>query len=126
MTCNSPRRRSVHFGVNLLIEEALSQDVKLSVLLPDGVRSHKLELLQGKLVKLVLDFPDVGLLQFGYRLPGGGLLLRGLPQVGLLACGRFRESISQTADMNSSPDRRRRRRDVRRQGYLTCRALWLP
>lgn len=59
--------------------------MEFAVLLPDGVCSHELELLQGKLIKLVLHLPDVGLLQFGGGLLGGGFLLRGLPQVGFLS-----------------------------------------
>lgn len=90
MICDGPGldpvRPSVDLGVNLLVEVALGQDVELAILLPDGVRSHKLELLQGKLIKLVLHLPDVGLLQLGRGLLGGGLFLRRLPQVGLLPC----------------------------------------
>lgn len=76
---------SVDLGVNLLIKKALGQNVEFAVFLPHGVCSHKLELLQGKLVKLALHLPDVGLLQLGGGLLGGGFLLCGLPQVGLLS-----------------------------------------
>lgn len=82
----SPRSRpgaSVHFGVNLFIEEVLPEDVKLPVLFSDGVGTHKLKLLLSKLVKVVLHFPDVGLLQLGCGLFGGGLFFSGLPQVRL-------------------------------------------
>ena len=75
----------VHFGVDLLIEEALGQDKKFSILFPDSVGTHKLKLFKGKLVKLVFDFPDVGQLQFGYCLFGGGLLLGGLSQMRFLS-----------------------------------------
>lgn len=68
---------SAHFGVDLFIEEALRQDVKLAALLP--------ELFKCKLVKVILHSPDVGLLQLGDRLFGGGFLLGGLSQVGLLS-----------------------------------------
>lgn len=71
-------RTSVHFGVDLFVEEALCQHIKFSVLLPDGMGAHKLELFERKLIKLVLHLPDVGLLQFGNGLFGGGLLLSGL------------------------------------------------
>lgn len=76
---------SVHFGVDLFIEEALSQDVKFPILFPDGVGTDKLKLFECKLVKLVFDFPDVGLLQLGYCLFGQRLLFCGLPQMGLLS-----------------------------------------
>lgn len=87
----------VHFGVNLFIEEALSQHVKFSILLPDCVSTHKLKLFECELVKLIFNFPDVGLLQLGYCLFGGGLLFGGLAQVGLLSwrnIRRFNESVS--------------------------------
>lgn len=120
MTCDSPVldlvRPSVDLGVNLLVEEALGQDVELAVLLPDGVCSHKLELLQGKLIKLVLHLPDVGLLQLGRGLLGGGLLLRGLPQVGLLPYSAERVSkVDRGSEVggNAAP-------------HLSCRAPWRP
>ena len=49
---------SVGFGVYLLIEEVLGKQIEFPVFLSDGVRSDKLELLQGKLVELVLHLPD--------------------------------------------------------------------
>lgn len=55
----------VHFGVDLFIEEALGQYIKFSVLFPDSVGTYKLKLFKRKLIKLIFDFPDVGLLQFG-------------------------------------------------------------
>lgn len=76
----------VCFGVDLLIEEVLSQQVEFPVLLPDGVSPDKLELLQGKLVELVLHLPDGGLLQLGAGFLGGRLLLTCLPKVGFLPC----------------------------------------
>lgn len=88
---------SVHFGINLFIEEALSQDIKFSILFPDSVGTHKLKLFECKLIKLILDFPDVGLLQLGYCLSGGGLLFSGLSQMGLLSwrkIRRFNESVN--------------------------------
>ena len=78
---------SLVLGVDLLIEEVLGQQVQLAVLLAYGVSADELELLQGELVELVLHLPDGRLLQLGGGLLGGRLLLRGLPQVGLLACG---------------------------------------
>lgn len=87
--------RSVHFGVNLFIEEALSQDVKFPILFPDGVGTDKLKLFKCKLIKLVFDFPDVGLLQLGYCLFGWGFLFCGLSQMGLL-------SWRNISDMNAS------------------------
>lgn len=74
---------SVHFGINLFIEEVLPEDVKLSVLFSDSVAAHKLKLFLGKLVKLVFHFPDVGLLQLGCCVFGGGLFFSGLSQVRL-------------------------------------------
>lgn len=75
------REASIAFGINLFIEEVLPKDATLSVLFSDGVGAHKLKLLLGKLVKLVLHFPDDGLLQLGRRLLGGGLFFAGLSQV---------------------------------------------
>ena len=49
---------SVGFGVYLLIEEVLGKQIEFPVFLSDGVRSDKLELLQGKFVELVLHLPD--------------------------------------------------------------------
>lgn len=82
--------RSVHFGVDLFIEEALGKDIKFSIFLPDSVGTHKLKLFECKLIKLVFDFPDVGLLQLGYCLFVGGLLFGGLPQMGLLSWRNIR------------------------------------
>lgn len=55
--------------------------------------THKLKLFERKLIKLVLHFPDVGLLQLGYRLFGGGLLLGCLPQMGLLSWKNGKEVL---------------------------------
>lgn len=95
---------SVDFRINLLIEEALSQDIKFSVLFSDSVGTHKLKLFECKLIKLILDFPDVGLLQLGYCLSGRGLLFSGLPQMGLLSWRkiRFNEIRSESTDRCSS------------------------
>lgn len=76
---------SVRLRVNLFIEKVLGQDVEVSVLLPDGVGSDELELLQRKLIELVLHLPDVGLLQLRDGLLGGQFLLCGFPQVGFLS-----------------------------------------
>lgn len=69
---------SVHFRVNLLIEEVLAKDLKFSLLFPHSVGPHKPELLERELIKLVFNFPDVGLLQLGYRFLSGRLFLGGL------------------------------------------------
>lgn len=86
------------FGVDLLVEEVLGQQVQLPVLLSDSVGSDELELLQSKLIEVVLHLPDAGLLQLGDGLLGGRLLLAGLPQVGLLTCNgggvRFLNSVT--------------------------------
>lgn len=85
--------------------------MEFAVLLPDRVCSHKLELLQGKLIKLVLHLPDVGLLQLGRGLLGGGLFLRGLSKVGLLPyCAEKVERVSEVA----------RRSKVGETPILTC------
>lgn len=70
--------------------------MKLSILFPDGVGAHKLKLFQGKFIKLVLHFPDVGLLQLCCCLFGGGLFLSGLSQVRL-----FTSSKIKTVDVQS-------------------------
>lgn len=79
--CEIRSGASVNFGINLFVEEVLPEDVQLPILFSDGVGAHKLKLFLGKLVKLVLHFPDVGLLQLGRRLFGGGLFFGGLSQV---------------------------------------------
>lgn len=56
-----PQLRSVRLGVNLFIEKVLGQDVEVSVFLPDSVGSDELELLQSKLIEVILRFPDVRL-----------------------------------------------------------------
>lgn len=64
----------------------MSQQIELPVLFSDGVRPDELELLQRKLVELVLHLPDGGLLQLGDGLLCGRLFLTGLPEVGFLSC----------------------------------------
>lgn len=81
-----PTCASSVFGVDFLIEEVLCQQVELAVLFSDSMRPDKLELLQCKLVELVLHLPDGRLLQLGDGLLRGRLLLAGLPQVGFLPC----------------------------------------
>lgn len=49
---------SVGFGVDLLIEKVLGQQIEFPILLSDSVCSDKLELLQGKFIELVLHLPD--------------------------------------------------------------------
>lgn len=87
---------SVTFGINLFVEEVLPEHVKLSVLFSDGVGAHELKLFLGKLVELVLHFPDVGLLQLGCGLFGGGLFFSGLSQVRLLPLSKTKKK--KTAD----------------------------
>ncbi len=76
-----PVTLSVHFGVDLFVEEALSQDVQFAILFSDCVGTHKLKLFECKLIKLIFNFPDVGLLQLGYCLLGEGLLFGGLSEM---------------------------------------------
>lgn len=116
------------FGVDLLVEEALRQHEELAVLLSDGVRPHKLELLQRKLVELVLHLPDFGLLEFTDGLPGGELLLGGLAQVRLLAWEDNRALTTSRAGYfgftdNTNVVERRRRFACR---YPFCRGRWHP
>lgn len=77
---------SVHFWVDLFIEEVLCQHKELSVLLSDTMSADELELLKCKLVELILHLPHVRLLQLGDGLFSRRLLLACLPQVGLLTC----------------------------------------
>lgn len=114
---------SVNFGINLFIEEVLPEDVKLSILFSEGVGAHKLKLFLGKLIKLVFHFPDVGLLQLGRRLFGGGLFFSGLSQVRPLPLSKIKTVDTQ------------RYRGVMTQlchatarvmgEYLFCRVGWL-
>ena len=73
------KRASLVFGVYFLVEEILSQQVELAILFSDCVCPDELELLQSKLVELVLHLPDGRLLQLGDGLLCGRLLLAGLP-----------------------------------------------
>lgn len=75
---------SLVFRVDFLIEEVLCQQIEFSVLFPDSMRSDELELLQSKLIELVLHLPKGRLLQLGDRLLCGWLLFARLPQVGFL------------------------------------------
>lgn len=85
---------SLVFGVDFLIEEVLRQQVELAVLFSDSVRPDELELLQCKLVELILHLPDGWLLQLGNGLFCGWLFLTGLPQVGFLPCNGKRRRIT--------------------------------
>lgn len=84
---------SLVFGVDFLIEEVLSQQVEFSILFSDSMCPDKLELLQCKLIELVLHLPNGGLLQLGDRLLRGWLLLAGLSQVGFLPCDEGRSGL---------------------------------
>lgn len=77
---------SVRFWIDLLIKEVLRQHKELSVLLSDTVSADELELLESKLVELILHLPHIRLLQLGDGLFSRRLLLARLPQVGLLTC----------------------------------------
>lgn len=68
--------------MDFVIEVVLLHHVQLPILFSHSVRPHKLELLLGKLIELVLHLPHSRLLQLGDRLLGGQFLLAGLPQVG--------------------------------------------
>ncbi len=94
-------RASLVFGVDFLIEEVLCQQVQFPVLFSDSVCPDKLELLQRKLIELVLHLPDGRLLQLGDRLLCGRLLLAGLPQVGFLPCDEKRKGLQESWYMNS-------------------------
>ena len=92
---------SLVFGVDFLVEEVLCQQVKLPILFSDSMCPDKLELLQCKLIELVLHLPDGRLLQFGDRLFCGRLFLTGLPQVGFLPCDERRGELKRAGNMNS-------------------------
>lgn len=92
---------SLVFGVDFLVEEVLCQQVKLPVLFSDSMCPDKLELLQCKLIELVLHLPDGRLLQFGDRLFCGRLFLTCLPQVGFLPCDERRGELKRAGNMNS-------------------------
>lgn len=85
-----PHPRSVRLRVNLFVEKVLGQDVEVAVLLADRVGSDELELLQGKLVELILHFPNVRLLQLCDGLLGGQFLLCGFPKVRFLSYLRWK------------------------------------
>lgn len=77
---------SVHFRVDLLIEEVLRQHKQLPVLFSDTMSANELELLERKLIELILHLPHFRLLQLGNGLFSRRLLLACFPQVGLLTC----------------------------------------
>lgn len=77
----APSSLSGGLGVDFLVEEALWQEVQLAVLLPHAVSADKLELLERKLIKLILQLPDGRLLQPSDGFLSGRLLLTGFPQV---------------------------------------------
>lgn len=87
-----PHPHSVRLGVNLFIEKVLGQDVEVSVFLTDSVGSDELELLQSKLIELILHFPDVRLLQLGDGLLGGQFLLCGFSKVRFLSYLQWKNS----------------------------------
>lgn len=89
------------FGVDFLIEEVLCQQVELPILFSDCMCPDKLELLQCKLIELVLHLPDGRLLQLGDRLLCGRLFLTGLPQVGFLPCDENRVGLKGSQNMNA-------------------------
>lgn len=74
-------------GVDFLVEVVLGQEVQLAVLLLHTVSADELELLERKLVKLVLQLPDGRLLQPSDGLLSEWLLLAGFPQVGFFPFG---------------------------------------
>lgn len=74
-------------GVDFLVEEVLRQEIQLAILFPHAVSTDELELLEHKLVKLVLQLPDGRLLQPSDGLLSGWLLLAGFPQVGFFSFG---------------------------------------
>lgn len=49
---------SLVFGIDFFIKEVLSQDVEFPILFSDSMGPDELELLQCKLIKLVLHLPD--------------------------------------------------------------------
>lgn len=79
----------------------MRQQVELPVLFSDSMRPDELELLQCKLVKLILHLPDGRLLQLDDGLLGWWFLLTGLPQVGLLPCDNRRGGLTLSWHMNS-------------------------
>jgi hypothetical protein len=86
-----PHLRSVRLRVNLFVEKVLGQDVEVSVFLADSVSSDELELLQSKLIELILHLPNVRLLQLRDSLLGGQLLLCGFPKVRFLSYLRWKD-----------------------------------
>lgn len=73
--------------------------------------THKLKLFQRKLVKLVFNFPDAGLLQLGYCLFGGGLLFGGLSQMGLLSWRNIRR-FNESDGLDETPELRNHHKKI--------------
>lgn len=95
------KHASLVFGVDFLIEEVLRQQVELPILFSNSMCPDELELLQCKLIELVLHLPDGRLLQLGDRLLCGRLFLAGLSQMGFLPCDERKGGLKVSGYMNS-------------------------